>query len=256
MKPRTEQVFFHPDNRYVATNDVEGIRIWDVVTGKLALRRAMPEIVPIQPMLGAFASCPAFAADGRLATGHPDSTILIWNMPLPARKTETLAAKELDRMWADLADADAAKAWRAVWRLADAPNDALPFLRGRIKPYPSAAADVTRKLLADLDGDSFEVREAAGKRLKELGLHAEPALRTALQAKPSLEQRRRIEPLLSALAVTPQPLSAEDLRQLRALIVLERIGSPEARRVLEEAAKGPESARLTRQARAALTCLR
>jgi hypothetical protein len=114
---------------------------------------------------------------------------------------------------------------------------------------------VTRKLLADLDGDSFEVREAAAKRLKELGLHAEPALRAALNAKPSLEQRRRIEPLLAALAETPQSLSAEDLRELRAVIVLERIGSPEARRRLEDAAKGPSSARLTRQARAALACL-
>jgi RNA polymerase sigma factor (sigma-70 family) len=256
MKPRTERVLFHPDNRYVATNDVEGIRVWDVVTGKLALHRAMPEILPATPRLGCFASSPVFAADGRLATGHPDSTILIWDMPLPARKMETLTAKELDRLWADLADADAVKAWRAVWRLADAPNDALPFLRGRIKPYPTAAADATHKLLSDLDSDSFEVRQAAGRRLKGLGLHAEPALRTALKAKPSLEQRRRIEELLAVLPIDSQSLSTEDLRQLRALIVLERIGSPEARRVLEEAAKGPESARLTRQARAALTCLR
>src|SRR5262249_21668088 len=130
------------------------------------------------------------------------------------------------------------------------------FLRGRVKPYPTAAADVTRKLLADLDGDSFEVREAAAKRLKELGLHAEPALRGALNARPSLEQRRRIEPLLAALVATSQALSAEDLRQLRALIVLERIGLPEARRLLENVAKGPESAALTRQARAALVCQR
>src|SRR5262245_7450144 len=183
----------------------------------------MPDSVRVQPTLGSFASCPAFAPDGRLATGHPDSTILIWDMPLPARKTESLTARELDRLWADLADTDAAKAWSAVWRMADAPKEALPFLRGRVKPYPTAAADVTRKLLADLDGDSFEVREAAAKRLKELGLHAEPALRAALNAKPSLEQRRRIEPLLAALAETPQSLSADDLRQLRALIVLERI---------------------------------
>jgi hypothetical protein len=154
-----------------------------------------------------------------------------------------------------LADADAAKAWRAVWRLANAPQDALAFLRGRVKPYPTAAADVTRKLLADVDSDSFKVREAAVKRLKELGLQAEPALRSALGAKPSLEQRRRIEELLAALR-EPSPPTAEELRQLRALIVLERIGTPDARWLLEEVAKGPESARLTRQARAALIYLR
>jgi hypothetical protein len=113
-----------------------------------------------------------------------------------------------------------------------------------------------RGLLADLDGDSFERRKAAVKRLKELGLQAEPALRAALGEKPSAEQRRRIEEVLAALPPAPQPPSAEELRQLRALIVLERIGSPEARRLLEEVAKGPESALLTRQARAALACLR
>lgn len=256
MKPRIEQVFFHPDNRYVATNDVEGIRIWDVVTGKLALRREMPEKVPATPRLGNFASCPTFAADGRLATGHPDSTILIWDMPLPARKTEALAAKELDQLWDNLADADAAKAWRTVWRLADAPQDALPFLRDRVKRYPTAAADLTRKLLADLDSDSFTVRQAAAKQLKELALQAEPALRAALKAKPSLEQKKRIEELLAELPKLPSPPTPQELRQLRALIVLERIGTPEARRLLEKMAQGPESAHLTRQARAALMCLR
>lgn len=35
----------------------------------------------------------------------------------------------------------------------------------------------------------------------------------------------------------------------------ERIGTSEALRLLEETAKGPPSARLTRQARAVLTCL-
>jgi RNA polymerase sigma factor (sigma-70 family) len=256
MTPRIEQVFFHPDNRYVATNDVEGVRIWDALTGKLAARREMPEKVPATPTLGTFASCPTFAPDGRLATGHPDSTILVWDVPLPASKPRRLGEKELEVLWADLADGDAAKAWRAVWRMAEAPKDALPFLRERVKPYPTAPVDATRKLLADLDSDALARREAAVKRLKELGLQAEPALRAVLRAKPSLEQRRRIEPLLAALAEMPQVLSAEQLRQLRAVIVLERIGSPEARRLLEDAAKGPESARLTRQARAAFPCVR
>ena len=116
----------------------------------------------------------------------------------------------------------------------------------------TAPAVVTRKLLADLDSDSFEIRAASMKRLKELSFQAEPALRAALNVKPSLEQRRRIEELLAAARPPPTP---EELRQLRALIVLERIGSPEARRLLKDAAKGPSSARLTRQARAALSCL-
>jgi hypothetical protein len=79
-------------------------------------------------------------------------------------------------------------------------------------------------------------------------------LRAALKSKPSLEQRRHFEALLAALREAPP--TREELQQLRALIVLERIDTPEARRLLEELAKGPESARQTRQTLMALTCLR
>ena len=105
-------------------------------------------------------------------------------------------------MWANLTDSDAVKASRTVGRMAEAPVDTLAFLRERVKPCPTAAEGITRKLLTDLDSNSFEVREAAVKRLKELGLQAEPALRAALQAKPSLELRRRIEELFTAAAAS------------------------------------------------------
>lgn len=247
---------FQPGNRFLMTSNWDGIQLWDVVAGKVVATRKIPEHIRSSTAQASYAGCFTFAADGRLATGHPDGTILIWDMPLPASKPQRLEAKELDALWIDLADADAAKAWRAVWRLSDAPQDALAFLRGRVKPYPTAPAETTGKLLVDLDSDSFEVREAAAKRLKELGLQAEPALRATLEAKPSLEQRKRIEPLLAALTDKPEKLSPEDLRQMRALIVLEYIGTSEARRILEDMAQGPQSARLTRQAQSARACLR
>ncbi len=246
---------FHPSNRFLATSNWDGIQLWDLVTGKVVATRQMPERIRSNTAQASYASCLAFAPDRRLATGHPDGTILLWDKPLPASKPQTLTTRELEMLWDDLADADAGKAWRAVWRLADAPNDGLALLRGRVKPYPTASAEVTRKLFADLDSDSFKIREAAERQLKELGLQAEPALRVALQANLSLEQRRRIESILARLSGMPEKPSPEDLRQLRALIVLERIGLPEARLLLEEVAKGPESARLTRQARAALARL-
>jgi RNA polymerase sigma factor (sigma-70 family) len=251
------QTAFHPDNRLIVTNDLDGIHVRDVRDGEDVARFKMPEAIRADTTRGSYAAGLAFSHDGRrMATGHPDSTILLWDVRLPAPRSAPLAARELESLWTDLAGADAAKAWHAVWRMAEAPADALPFLRGRVRPHPTAPAGVTRQLLADLDGDSFERREAAMKRLKGLGLQAEPALRAALRAKPSPEQRRRIEAVLAALPPAPQPPSAAELRQLRALIVLERIGSREARRLLEEVAKGPGAARLTRQALAALSCLR
>ncbi len=251
------RVCFHPDNGFVAVNEADGIRVWDVRSGKVAVHLKKQEVVPGSEPIDRYGNCLAFAPDGRrLATGHADSTMMLWDVPPPASKHEPLAAKELESLWTDLADADAAKAWQAVWRLSDAPNEVLPLLRDRLHAIRTISVDAMQKLAADLDAESFARREAAEKRLKELGRLAEPALRAALRAKPSLEQQRRIEELLSALPETPPPPSAEELRQLRALIVLERIGTPEARRVLEDVAKGPQSARLTRQALAVLACMR
>jgi RNA polymerase sigma factor (sigma-70 family) len=250
------QTAFHPDSRFIVTNDLEGVHIRDVRSGAVVARFAMPEAIRAGNTAGSYAGCLAFTPDGRrMATGQPDSTILLWDVRLPASAGGSLTAKQLDEAWADLAGADAARAWKAVWRLVEAPKESLAFLRSRIAPYPTAQAEETRRLLADLDDDTFARRDAATKRLEQLGLKAEPALRAALRARPGLEPTRRIERLLAALAKVPQPLSADDLRQLRALVVLERIGTPEARRLLEAVAKGPESARLTRQARAVLAAM-
>lgn len=254
--PWVAQTAFHPHSRFVVTNGLDGVRIRDVRSGEEVARFTMPEAIRAGTTPGSYAGCLAFTRDGRrMATGHPDSTILLWDVRLPAALAAPLTRQDLDAFWTDLADADAAKAWAAVWRLVESPKEAMQFLGGRLEPYPTAPAAEMRRLLADLDDESFARREKATKRLKELGLRAEPALRAALRQKPTLELKRRIERLLTELAKAEQPLSAEELRRMRGLVVLERIGSPEARRLLEAVANGPESARLTRQAWAALAAM-
>jgi hypothetical protein len=78
---------------------------------------------------------------------------------------------------------------------------------------------------------------------------AEPAIRKALDGRPSAEQRRALEALLPGPALLHSP---EGLRQVRAVEALERAGSVEARDLLKRLAGGVEGARLTREARAAL----
>lgn len=75
-----------------------------------------------------------------------------------------------------------------------------------------------------------------------------------MEASPSAETKRRIQEVLTALE-TPGPLTAEALRESRAIVALQRIGSREAREVLAAQAKGPPDARLTREAKAALALL-
>jgi RNA polymerase sigma factor (sigma-70 family) len=249
------QLVFHPSGRFVVASDFDGIRIWDVLTGKVVATRALPERLFSTSTHGPVSNHLAFAPNGRhLAIGQHDGTILLWDLPLPPLPRTSLTAKEMDSLWADLADADAARGWRAVWRLASDPDTA-SRLRERLKPAGHAPADATRRWLANLESKSFERRQEAETRLKELGEPARKALREALRAKPSLETARRLERILKAIE-EPRAPTSEALRELRAIAVLERIGTQAAQRVLTSLAEESASVRLTREASAALQRLR
>ncbi|HEY7425409.1 MAG TPA: hypothetical protein VH682_14355, partial [Gemmataceae bacterium] len=235
---------FSPDGRYLAAADLQGLRLWELATGKVVLRHKAHE--KMRGSYGSsFASCLSFAPDGRsLATGHVDSTVLIWNLVPPADPSTTV---DLSRSWDALAGSDAVKAYAASWRLSDAPTQALPFFRKRLQPAVPASAERTRRLLDDLDSDEFSRREAATARLRELGDRVAGTLRKTLKANPTLETRRRVEALLKALEESP---SGEMLRAIRATAVLERIGTPEVREMLKGLADGDPEARLTQAAHA------
>jgi DNA-directed RNA polymerase specialized sigma24 family protein len=140
----------------------------------------------------------------------------------------------------------------ACWLHAVALRLALRARHGeeRLRPVEPASAEQTGPLIRALDAGAFQRREQAMKRLRELGPRAEPALQAALKAKPSPEVTRRIRTLLAA-PEGPTPLSAAELRELRAVAVLERAGTANARRLLRTLAAGAGAARLTRQAQAA-----
>jgi hypothetical protein len=106
------------------------------------------------------------------------------------------------------------------------------------------------RLIADLGDEDFDKREKATRELRALGDAVELRLRQALDRNPSAENRRRIEDLLARLDEAAP--SGEALRALRAIEVLEHIGTPEASRLLKALADGAPEARLTREAKAAL----
>ena len=105
--------------------------------------------------------------------------------------------------------------------------------------------------MKDLDSDRYVTRERATRELEKLGELAEPALRSALNRQPSLETRQRLESLLQKLDPIRDP---ESLRSLRAIEVLEHIGSAEAQTLLQQLARGAPEARLTQEAKA--SCVR
>jgi hypothetical protein len=219
---------------------------WDVETGKEVVRLTGHEDEVTVLALG---------TSGRvLASGSGDGTILVWDLSRvspPARTVPAdLEAGAVERLWSDLSGDDAGRAFRAVQRLAAAPGQAVPFLRARVQPAQPADPRTLGRLLADLDSEMFLMRQQATRALAKLGELAVPALQGLLDGQPALETRRRAEQLLEKL--TALTLSPEQLRLVRALEVLERAGTAEARQVLAALARGAPGALATREAQAAL----
>jgi RNA polymerase sigma factor (sigma-70 family) len=232
------------DGRTLATvRHDHTIQLWDLATGKELLR--MPgHDAPVYSL--------AISPDGRrLATGHRDSTILAWDISAAYKRRarpRPAEARELETWWRHLAG-DAPEAHRAIWGLGGVPTQAVPLLRGRLRPAAALPADELQRLVQDLDSAEFQRREEASRRLSQFGEDAEPTLRQALANKPSAEVRRRLQRLLNGPRQVPAP---DLLRSLRALQVLEAVGDQPARRLLGKLAEGAPSSRLTREARAAL----
>jgi hypothetical protein len=156
-------------------------------------------------------------------------------------------AKAQEGLWIDLADSDAAKAYRAVQGLLGA-KETVSLLNKHLRPAEAADPARRKRLVAELDSDDFVVREKATKDLVALGDRAESILREAAP-KASAESRRRIQGIL--MQIDPA-CSADLIRNLRAVEVLEWLGTSEARQLLTILAGGDPEARQTREAKAAL----
>jgi hypothetical protein len=245
-------IAFSPDGRTVAAGAIvsapRGVAgklvLWDLASGK---ELAAPE------GHSGWLTAVAFTPDGRrLVTGATDTTALVWDVAALTRGARMegvrAAPEELDGLWADLAGADAARAWRAVWKLAATPGPALPLLRRHLRPVPAPDAGRIARLLADLGSERFEKRDQAARELEKIGEAAAPILRRTLEARPPLETRRRIEAVLERW----EGPTAARLVAVRATAVLERAGTAEARRLLDELAGGAPGAHLTQAAQTSL----
>jgi WD40 repeat protein len=195
-----------------------------------------------------------FGRDGRfLFSGSNDCTAVMWDMEKITKEVSNnkeLNKDQLERHWRDLGSQDAGQAFQAMWRLASAKN-AVAFLADHIKPA-GRQNDPTRytRLINQLDAESFDARESAADELEHLGEAAAPALREALQGKPSAGTRSKIEDILSRI---DRPVTAADrLSALRGVEILEHIADAEARQALEKLAHGAPNERLTEDAKRSL----
>jgi WD40 repeat protein len=235
---------FSPDGRVLAAGRVDlSVTVWDTARdAELARLRGHRDAI----------SGLAFTADaGALVSGSWDSTALVWDasgLLKQPRALKPLSEAALEAAWQALSG-DASAAHPKVWALIRAPDQAVPLLKKRIRPV-NAPGKTPEQMIAELESPRYAVRQQATADLARLGERARLPLMKALAKKPLLETQRRIEGLLLKLEGAQIPPA--EVRVLRALEVLEHIGTPEARRILENVARGERTARITIEARAAL----
>jgi WD40 repeat protein len=235
---------FAPHGQWIAFAHREGeILLLETMTGK--------EIHAYKGHNG-YITALAFAPDSRrMLSGGRDTTALLWSV-IPEDSPRPASWDDADRMWLSLGG-PSMPAYRVVWALAGNPKKAIEVIGKRLEPDGGASQKEIAELVANLASPKFAQREPAIKRLKVIGVRAFPELEAALKKSPDIETTRRIQELLKTVETA---LTPETLRDLRALQVLEMVGTAETRAVIVRVAAGDVGAAKTRLAQAALDRMR
>ena len=233
-----------PDGQALAAigQNRSSVDLWDLASGKLFGSIAGYD-QPIETL--------EFSPDGRrLFTAYADATMLAWDMTRPEWRARPLnhplTDEEVKRHWDRLRHSDADEAYRSKWALVGDPKKTIAFLSTHIASEPRIAPERVKALIADLDSAEYAVRERAQRELQEHFRRSEALLRKTLEGPASTEVKNRINRMIAAyFAANPPP---DQLRDLRAIEVLEQIGTPEARDLLRRLGSGEVPTRVSRDA--------
>ncbi|MFL5342513.1 MAG: sigma-70 family RNA polymerase sigma factor [Gemmataceae bacterium] len=227
---------FSRDGRYLAIAVPEDlIQIWEVATW--TKRSEFKGIGDRWITL-------TFGPGGRLYTGHHDTTVLVWDVRIPVAG----AAGQLEMAWNDLAVRDASQALKPQGQFLAAPAETVKLFAEKIQPAKAVDARRIEQLIGELNSPRFAAREAASKELVGLYHQAVPRLEKTLATTSSPEVRQRIRSILGqGPAFTPA-----QVRDIRAVQILELLGTLESKTLLAKWAGGPAGEPLTVHASAAL----
>jgi WD40 repeat protein len=186
----TDMIFsvaFAPDGKRLVSAGSDGARLWDLATGK-ELRHWTH---------GSFIThCAVFLPDNRsVLTGGWDGSIRLWDV----------STGEMRIKWKNLGGVDGLAFAPATRTLAVCgySKEVNLFEFTLDEPSPKDR-DKIQALLAKLDEESYETREAAGRELLAIGFIAEPELRRSMNSSPSVEVRIRTRRLRAEMLQEPR----------------------------------------------------
>jgi hypothetical protein len=234
---------FSPDGRTLAAGCSDGaIRRFDLRSGR--------ELTPLSGHGSPVIALCWMRTGKRLRSYGADNQLLTWRGKPASEwrpKVGSLSDDALQELWDVMRGDDPLDLYGCLQTLTANPAQAVPFLRKRLSPVPKADEERIERLVLDLHKGDYNTRKRAVVALRKLGAAVAPALRRAQEKGVYDELLRRLYFEFESLA--PKP---EQLRAVRALRVLEQIGSAESAKLLKELAGGAAEAALTRQAKAAL----
>lgn len=243
------KLVFSPDGRWLAANMDRHIWVWNAFTGE-----KVAEFPGHDYGVTSLHAAMAFSPDSKLiASTGSDCTVLIWDLHsrvqnLPAPQPVTL--QMVQQAWEALEKPDGRAAFQAMNLLTLAPEQTIRLAQDRLRTAAIARASHVTELIRDLDNSQFAPREKASNALEEYGEAVLPALEAVLEKKPALELQRRAQKIIDT--IRSRPASPEFLVHLRAIEVLERIGTKAAQTVLAKLAEGNPASQRTKDAKAAL----
>jgi hypothetical protein len=189
---------------------------------------------------------------GPLLSSGEDGLMFFWDVHAPplADAAPEPGEADLSAAFDRLGHAEPAEAYKAIDELSAHPAAAIKLLKKRLKPAAPIDAKRVQQLVLDLRNASFAKRDHAMQELIKLDARVAPALEAVLRDNPNAETKRRIEKVFEALETKRS--SPENLRGVRAVEVLERIGGTDAAAILQSLVAGAPGDRLTEAARESL----
>jgi hypothetical protein len=245
-------IVFSPDGSWlVAAFRDRGVRAWPLPAGRP---------VRLLTVLGGEPDGIGFTREKQLLTLSKDRAGIVWDFDRLIKKTNSASAGgagDWDKLWRDLFGEGPAKADAAVRAMSQRPREAVDYLKRKTQPSPAPEQMDIHQMVGLLrtEWTIKEVQELA----ESLGRHYDIV---AGQVDNEVEPRRKVVHLPDGRQMTfrgpdlhASEVLKEAMRSAGAVDVLEAIGSPEARKLLEKLAGGYAKSGLTRKAHAALAHL-